>query len=88
MLKVTFIDSGRYPKCPPDPAYPDGMDLDMSHGAKSTCVSAVPYPSPRCGYLAIKCERCGLAVIVTVAGRPDDVRQVTVGCRQPKEAVH
>jgi hypothetical protein len=87
-LKITFVDSGRYPKCPPDPKFPDGIDVDLAFGAAPTCTVAVPYPSPRCGYLKIECERCGLAVAVTVAGRADDVRQVTVACHRPKETVH
>lgn len=80
-MKITFIDHGREPKCKPNPAYPKGIDVDMSLGAKMTCLTAVPYPAPRCGMMLIECDRCGLRVGVTVAGRVDDPRSVKVACR-------
>lgn len=40
----------------------------------------LPYPAPRCGIYAVKCEKCGLLVGFTTAGRPDDPRKVTLAC--------
>lgn len=80
-LKVHFIDSGREPKCAPNPAFPRGMDIDISRGASRACETALPYPAPRCGYMAVKCESCGQSVLITVAGRPDDPRTVKLPCR-------
>jgi hypothetical protein len=39
-MKVTFLDSGCEPKCPPDPRYPDGIDADISDGVVATCDDA------------------------------------------------
>ena len=80
-MKIRFIDSGREPKNPPNPAYPNGLDVDLSHG-KPSCSTSVPYPSPRCGMLEVYCEICGYRALVTVAGRKDDPRSVTVPCKK------
>jgi hypothetical protein len=80
MMKVTFIDSGREPRCAPNPAYPNGIDVDLSFGGKY-CLAELPYPAPRCGAMIIECDRCGLCNAVTVAGRPDDPRTVKMGCK-------
>jgi hypothetical protein len=79
-LTVKFVDGGREAKNPPDPSWPNGMAIDLSKGRKS-CMTAVPYPSPRIGYILITCETCGLRTLVTVAGRPDDPHSVTVACK-------
>jgi len=79
-MKIEFIDSGREPKCPPHPDYPKGKDVNLSHGAKVTCKTDLPYPAPRCGVMVVKCEKCGLRVGLTVAGRVDDPRTVTMAC--------
>ncbi len=75
------MDAGREPKCPPNPAWPDGMDIDMSDGAERTCTVALPFPAPRCGLMMIECGICGLRAGVTVAGRRDDPRSIRLGCR-------
>jgi hypothetical protein len=82
MFKIKFIDSGREPKCAPDPAFPHGMVADLAQGASRVCETVIPYPSPRCGLVAIECEKCGLKVVVTVAGRPDDVHTVRMACKE------
>lgn len=79
-LVVKFVDGGRTAQNPSDPLYPNGMAIDMSQGRKS-CVTTVPYPSPRIGYLLITCAICGLRTLVTVAGRADDPHSVTVACK-------
>jgi len=81
-IEVTFLDSGRSPQCKPNPAFPDGMDLDISLGASLTCTRNVPYPAPRCGVYLIQCRECGYNAAVTVAGRPDDPRTAKLPCKR------
>lgn len=80
-LKVTWIDGGREPKCPPNPAYPDGIDVDACRPGEQGCVAALPYPAKRCGAYAVECPVCGAKTVVTTAGRPDDPRTVRVACK-------
>jgi hypothetical protein len=80
-LKVTWVDDHREPKHPPDPRYPDGVDLDMSLKAIDTCVTPLPYPARRCGQYVIACDICRQRILVTTAGRPDDPRSIKVACR-------
>lgn len=75
---ITWHDSGREPQCPPNPAYPSGIDLDAAF--EGACETALPYPAPRCGHYLVVCRRCGLRVGVTTAGRPDDPRSLKVNC--------
>jgi len=79
-MKIHFIDHKREPKCPPHPDYPTGKDIDISDGASATCKTELPYPAPRCGVMVVECEKCGLKVGLTVAGRVDDPRTVTLAC--------
>lgn len=79
---VTFLDSGCFPQCKPDPAFPDGKDVDISLGASLTCTRNIPYPAPRCGVYFVECHDCGLRVALTVAGRPDDPRTVKLPCKR------
>lgn len=83
-MKVTFLDSGREPQCAPNPAFPNGLDVDLSGGAAATCSTALPYPAPRCGAMIVTCEACGFTAAVTVAGRPDDPRSVKLPCQRPE----
>lgn len=80
MISVRFIDGRREPQCPPNPAYPTGMDVDMSRGQSISCTVQLPYPAPRCGMMMIECDRCHQRIMVTVAGRVDDPRTVKLGC--------
>lgn len=68
---VTWHDAGREPQCPPNPAYPNGIDLDLSEGARRTCTTPLPYPAKRCGQYLVVCKTCDQSVIVTTAGRLD-----------------
>lgn len=79
-MKIEWIDRGREPQCPPDPAYPNGKDIDMCEGDFPTCRVELPYPARRCGVYIIECEKCGVRVGVTTAGRPDDPRSVEIAC--------
>jgi hypothetical protein len=80
-IKVTFLDGGRSPRCQPNPAYPEGIDVDLSDGAAMTCMTTLPYPAPRCGLMLVVCKRCGFSAIVTVAGRQDDPRSAKLPCK-------
>lgn len=81
-IKVTFVPSGRgKAQCPPDPNYPEGIDLDISDPARpSTCEATLPYPARECGLFAVRCEFCKQTIAVTCAGRPDDPRTVKFSC--------
>lgn len=80
-MKVTWYDAGRYPRGKADPAFPNGLDIDISAGAARSCVVQLPYPAKRCGHYMLACEKCGLTGIVTTAGRRDDPRSVKVACK-------
>lgn len=78
---INWIDSGREPQCAPDPAYPNGMDLDLSNGKIPACITELPYPAKRIGYYKVECDICGRCVSFTTAGRPDDPRTVKFACK-------
>lgn len=80
-LKVMWIDGQREPRCPPNPKYPTGIDVDTSRGAAQVCWTAVPYPAKRCGLYRVQCTTCGQQVMVTTAGRTDDPRTVKLACK-------
>lgn len=82
-LIAEWIDRGTDPQCAPDPAFPMGIDLDLSAGHKVSCWTALPYPAKRCGYYVITCDECGLKAIATTAGRPDDPRSARLACKGP-----
>ena len=79
-LTVKWIDAGKEPRCAPNPAYPSGIDVDMSLGAARTCTVALPYPARRIGRYEITCRKCGSKFACTTAGRPDDPRSAKVPC--------
>ena len=79
-FEVTWFDGGREPQCPPDPRFPNGVDIDGAGGRHPACRVALPYPARRCGQYLIRCSLCGLTAAITTAGRPDDPRSVTVPC--------
>lgn len=81
VFHLRWIDAQREPECPPNPAYPDGIEVDASEGAAITCIVALPYPAKRCGYHLVQCKLCGMKVACTTAGRPDDPRSIKVPCK-------
>lgn len=85
-ITIEWIDGEREPKVAPNPKYPDGIDLDMSDGSSNSCITALPYPAPRCGVYVVKCDLCGLVVAITTAGRPDDPRTVKLPCKGASDA--
>lgn len=80
-MKVTCLDAGREPRAKPNPNYPKGIDLDVSEGAKHTCVAELPYPAKRCGTYVVQCEVCGYSVACTTAGRIDDPKSIKLPCQ-------
>lgn len=85
-FRIEWIDHGREPQCAPDPAFPKGRDLDMTPFLQDgwpTCKAELPYPAKRCGLYIVECTYCGIEFVVTTAGRPDDPRSVTLGCKKP-----
>lgn len=80
-LEVKWIDRGVEPKCAPNPAYPEGIDIDASNGAQPTCSAALPYPAKRCGYFTVVCSVCKQSALITTAGRPDDPRSIKLACQ-------
>jgi hypothetical protein len=81
LLKATWVDGGRKPRNPPNPAYPHGIDLPCPEPVLPHCKIALPYPAPRCGIYVVRCETCGTVVVCTTAGRPDDPRSILVNCK-------
>ena len=79
--KIQWIDSNAEPKKPPNPKYPNGIDLDMAKQAEKSCLVMLPYPAKRIGYFDIECTGCGLRVAISTAGRRDDPRSVRVACK-------
>jgi hypothetical protein len=78
---IKWIDSGRWPQVTPDPNYPHGIDLDGSNGADKSCDVKLPYPAKRIGVYTVECKMCGICVLVTTAGRPDDPRSIKMACK-------
>lgn len=80
-ITVKFISHNRKPKCAPNPAYPNGIDVDLTNGAKVACLADLPYPAECCGVLLVHCEACGYSTVITTAGRIDDPRTVKLPCK-------
>lgn len=85
-LSVTFLSHNRKPTCAPNPAYPNGMDLDLTNGAKVACLAELPYPAECCGVMIVRCSKCNESVAITTAGRVDDPRTVKLPCAIPAVA--
>lgn len=78
---IEWIDDHREPQCAPDPAFPEGRDLDIRLGALGpSCSIRLPYPAPRCGFYVVTCSLCAVRDAITTAGRPDDPRSVRMPC--------
>lgn len=79
--RIRWIDRECEPQWPADPAFPAGVDIDMSRGAKHACTVTLPYPARRCGLYIIECD-CGHQIAVTTAGRADDPRSLRLACKR------
>lgn len=77
---INWIDRGREPTQPPNPKFPDGIDIDTGH--RPACKVTLPYPAKRCGLYVVECSKCGNRSAITTAGRPDDPRSVMLECLQ------
>lgn len=80
-IDVKFNDSGRTATQPSDPRYPDGQDVSLAMMIQKVCCRNLPYPAPRCGTYSIFCRVCHFTALVTVAGRADDPRTITLPCK-------
>lgn len=80
--QIEWEDSGREPRCQPNPRYPDGIDIDISDGGEPTCTAALVYPARRIGHYRVRCRTCGASCTLTTAGRPDDPRSLTMACKR------
>lgn len=85
-IKVKWIDSGKEPRCQPDPNYPKGVDVDLTgpENTRDTCVTTLPYPALRIGAYLVECDVCGFKAAITTAGRPDDPRSARLPCCKRK----
>jgi hypothetical protein len=84
---VTFVPSGRgKAQNPPDPQYPNGMDVGMVEvgDVAATCLVELPYPAPECGRYHVDCSRCDISIALSVAGRVDDPKTVRIKCLEVK----
>lgn len=78
---TTWVDGGREPQRPANPAYPDGVDIVAVLTGDTGCRVALPYPAARIGHHVLRCHRCGVSTMVSTAGRADDPRSVAVTCK-------
>lgn len=80
-ITTQWIDGHREPRERPNPAYPDGVDVDLSKGATAACSVALGYPAKRCGMYIVRCRACSASATITTAGRADDPRSVKLPCK-------
>lgn len=78
---IVWLDAKKEPSCAPNPAYPLGVELDVSAGVSPTCTVPLPYPAKRIGSYLVRCKLCGIQVACTTAGRPDDPRSIKIPCK-------
>lgn len=78
---IRWADAGRKARNPSNPAYPDGITLDLTDGRTPCCRVTLPYPAPQVGQWVIVCDLCKLRVVGTAAGRKDDPRAIFVPCK-------
>lgn len=79
-IDILFLSHNRKAKNPPNPEYPNGMDLDLTFGATVACLVELPYPAECCGILFVECRKCGINAAITAAGRADDPRSARLPC--------
>jgi len=58
--KIEWVDGNRWPQNRPNPAFPEGVDIDASAGVEPACSTPLPYPAKRCGHFVVECLDCGL----------------------------
>lgn len=84
-FSIHWIDRRRPPRAVPNPAFPDGVDIDMRKSEhEPACRVTLPYPTGRknVGTWLVNCKGCGCTAIISAASRPDDPRSVLISCRR------
>ena len=82
-FNVKWHDYRREPQCPPNPAYPLGIDIvEIEDPRAPICETPLPYPAKRCGLYVVTCTDCGFTVAITTAGRADDPRSLKINCQK------
>ena len=79
-LTATWHGGGGKATCPPNPAFPKGMVVDMTVIGRPVCAIDLPYPAECIGLWIITCAICDLRIAITAAGRPDDPRRLLLPC--------
>lgn len=80
-IDVKFNDSGHKSPGVPDPRFPKGVDVSCADSGVETCTRNLPYPAPGVGTYSIVCRKCNFTALITVAGRADDPRSITIPCK-------
>lgn len=81
---VKFLSDGRRAQCAPNPAYPNGIEIDATQNGEAGCWVDLPYPAECVGKWYVECEACGGTTLITAAGRPDDPKRVKLPCKLPR----
>lgn len=84
LFNIEWIDGKREPQCASDPNFPNGIDIDISNGARDVCQTDLPYPADRCGHFLVTCLKCHQKIAITTAGRIDDPRSLKLACQYGK----
>jgi hypothetical protein len=84
---IEFVKLGRAKaKSTPDPHFPKGTVVNACRTDEPSCTVKLPYPAPECGHFIVRCKDCGLSVVATAAGRPDDPIRITMPCDLPTKS--
>lgn len=86
-LKTRFISQGRKADTPANPAFPDGINVNMCGIARECCSTELPYPAECVGSWHITCDACTISVLITAAGRRDDPRWLYVACMKNRKEI-
>lgn len=82
-IDVKFNDSGRKATQLANPKYPNGQDVSVAENVlQKTCCRNLPYPAPGVGTYSVICRKCHFTALVSVAGRADDPRTITLPCKE------
>jgi hypothetical protein len=84
-FSVEWVDRGRPPRAASNPAFPDGVDVDLrADPDHPACLAELPYPTghTNIGGWLVKCRECGVTAMITAASRPDDPRSAMIPCKR------
>jgi hypothetical protein len=81
---LRWLDHAQQPREPPDPKYPEGIEIDASMGKERFCTVHLEYPARGVGMYFVRCLWCGANAGLRTAGRPDDPKLVKIACK-PKD---